>query len=312
MDFLLVVMGLALLFYGGEGLVGGAVALAERLGVSKLVIGLTIVGMGTSFPELLVSLRAALAGSSDIAIANVVGSNISNILVILAAAALVAPIAGWNGNVRRDVTFGAGAAFLLLLLGFSEGIGRFAGLAMVVVLVAYLWYVYRAEQIDPPDLVDHYAEEVHVALAPRMAVAMVLGGFVLLFLGAEALVTGAVAIARDFGVSERVIGLTIVAVGTSLPELAASLTAARRGHTDVVLGNVAGSNLFNILGILGVSAFVRPMAISPGLAAIDIPLMAAAMAALTLLTYRLSMITRGYGLGMLAAYATYVVVLLAV
>ncbi|MBK8458291.1 MAG: calcium/sodium antiporter [Phyllobacteriaceae bacterium] len=312
MDFLLVLLGLALLFAGGEGLVRGAVAMAERLGVSKLVIGLTIVGMGTSFPELLVSLRAALAGSSDIAIGNVVGSNISNVLVILAVAALVAPIAGWNGNVKRDALFGVAGAFLLMLLGFSGGIGRFAGFAMVAILAVYLYYVYRQEQVDPPPLVDHFDEEVHERLAPRLAVAFVLGGLTLLFAGAEALVSGAVSIAQSFGLSERVIGLTIVAIGTSLPEMAASVAAAKRGHTDVAIGNIAGSNAFNTLGILGLSSIIRPMAISPGMAAIDIPLMTAVLAGLAAMVFKLKVLTRNAGLAMLGVYALYVGVLLAI
>ncbi|MFZ1773436.1 MAG: calcium/sodium antiporter [Rhizobiaceae bacterium] len=311
MDFLLVLLGLVLLFYGGEGLVRGAVALAERLGMSKLIIGLTIVGMGTSIPELLVSVRAAIAGSSDIAIGNVVGSNISNVLVILAVAALVAPIAGWNGNVRRDAVFGAAAAFLLMLLGFSGGIGRFAGLAMTAMMAAYLWYVYRQEKIDPPPLVDHFDAEVHHDMTQRTAAAFVAGGFLLLFAGAEALVTGAVSIAQSMGLSERVIGLTIVAVGSSLPELAAAVAAAKRGHTDVAIGNVVGSNIFNALGILGLAAMVKPIAIAPTIAAIDIPIMGAVMAGLAVGVFKLKTLNRRIGIAMLSAYALYIVVLLA-
>lgn len=310
MDLLLILLGFALLFLGGEGLVRGAVALAEQFGVSKLVIGLTIVGMGTSFPELLVSMKAALSGSSDIAIGNVVGSNISNILVILAAAALVAPVAGWNGNVKRDAAFGAVTGVALMLLGFSGGIGRFAGSVMVAALAAYLWFVYQQERSDPPPLVDHYEEEVHVKMRTRTAAAFVAAGFLLLFMGAEALVTGAVSIAQSLGLGERVIGLTIVAIGTSLPEMAASIAAARRGHTDVAIGNVAGSNSFNALGILGVSSLVQPMAIAPGMAAIDIPLMAAVMIGLAVMVFRLKAITRRTGAIMLAAYAAYVIALL--
>lgn len=311
MDFLLVLLGLVLLFYGGEGLVRGAVALAERLGMSKLIIGLTIVGMGTSIPELLVSVRAAIAGSSDIAIGNVVGSNISNVLVILAVAALVAPIAGWNGNVRRDAVFGAAAAFLLMLLGFSGGIGRFAGLAMTAMMAAYLWHVYRQEKIDPPPLVDHFDAEVHHDMTQRTAAAFVAGGFLLLFAGAEALVTGAVSIAQSMGLSERVIGLTIVAVGSSLPELAAAVAAAKRGHTDVAIGNVVGSNIFNALGILGLAAMVKPIAIAPTIAAIDIPIMGAVMAGLAVGVFKLKTLNRRIGIAMLFAYALYIVVLLA-
>lgn len=310
MDFFLVLVGFALLFLGGEGLVRGAVALAEQLGVSKLVIGLTIVGMGTSFPELLVSLKAALSGSSDIAIGNVVGSNISNILVILAAAALVAPIAGWNGNVKRDALFGAVAGIALMLLGFSGGIGRFAGLVMVAVLGAYLWFVYNQEKTDAPPLVEHFEEEVHEGLSRRVAAAYVIGGFALLFIGAEALVTGAVSIAHSLGLGERVIGLTIVAIGTSLPEMAASIAAAKRGHTDVAIGNVAGSNAFNALGILGVSSMMQPMAIAPGMAAIDIPLMAAVMIGLAVMVFQLTAIKRRTGAIMLGLYAAYVLALL--
>jgi len=310
MDFVLILAGLAMLFFGGEGLVRGAVAIAERQRISKLAIGLTIVGMGTSFPELLVSVRAALAGAPDIAVGNVVGSNLSNILVILGTAALVAPITGWNGNVRRDTLFGVAAAFGVLLLGFYGSVPRIAGLVMVAALVFYLRFAYQQGKSDPPAVVEHFEEEVPHAMTTRAALFWVFGGLLLLFAGAEALVTGAVTIARDFGISERVIGLTIVAIGTSLPELAASLAAALRGHSDVAIGNVAGSNVFNILGILGVTSIVQPMTIAPGIANVDIPLMAAAMVALAVMMFRLTALSRKVGIALLTAYAAYVALLI--
>ncbi len=311
MNLLFILAGLALLFAGGEGLVRGAVAIAERLGLSKLVIGLTIVGMGTSFPELLVSARAALAGSPDIAVANVVGSNFANILVILGSTAVVTQISGWDANIRRDTVFGVFAGLVVLFLGFHGGVPRLAGLAMVIMLAAYLYSAYRMGKIEPTTVAEHFEDAAPHPASLGISVAFLAVGFAALFVGAELLVRGAVALARDAGISERIIGLTIVAIGTSLPELAASIAAALRGHPDVALGNVAGSNLFNILGILGLTAVVSPVAIAPAIAAIDIPLMLTAMVGLALLMYRLEVLTRRTGAIMLGLYALYVAVVIA-
>ncbi|MFZ1680930.1 MAG: calcium/sodium antiporter [Rhizobiaceae bacterium] len=310
MNLLFILAGLALLFAGGEGLVRGAVAIAERLGLSKLVIGLTIVGMGTSFPELLVSARAALAGSPDIAVANVVGSNFANILVILGFTAFMTRIEGWDANIRRDTVFGVFAGMAVMLLGFYGEVPRLAGLAMVLMLVGYLYTAYRMGKIEPTTVAEHFEEAAPHPSSLGVSAAFVAVGFAALFIGAEMLVRGAVALARDAGISERIIGLTIVAIGTSLPELAASIAAALRGHPDVALGNVAGSNLFNILGILGLTAVVSPVAIAPAIAAVDLPLMVVAMIGLAIMMYRLEILTRRTGAIMLGLYGLYLAVVI--
>ena len=309
MDYIWILCGLVGLFFGGEFLVRGAVAIAERLGLSKLVIGLTIVGFGTSMPELLVSMRAALEGSSDIALGNIVGSNTANILLILGLSALVYPIANWDRNVRRDIVVAlAVAIFTLFLVQFSV-IGRLSGLVMMAALGAYLTYVFNAERLMPSAITDDTDPHKQSKLSPQMAGAAVLAGLVLLFFGADWLVFGATNIARNLGISEAVIGLTIVAVGTSLPELATSVTAALRKQSDVALGNVVGSNIFNVLGILGLTAFVHPVGVGAGFAAFDVPIMLAATAILAGLLFMSKVIDRRMGALMVGAYVIYTAVL---
>ncbi|MFV0360645.1 calcium/sodium antiporter [Tropicimonas sp.] len=254
-DFALVAAGLAALFFGGDRLVSGAVALAERAGISPLVIGLTIVGFGTSAPELVTSIQAALDGSPGIAIGNVVGSNIANILLILGIAALVAPIAVAAQALRRDGLAMAIATLLGAALLYAGDLERTQGLLLLAGLAIYLLIAFRGEAAAAPT-----SDETGAVRMPSLsAVGTFLVGLALTLLGARLLVDGATSLAESFGVPDAVIGLTVVAVGTSLPELVTSLTAARRGHADVALGNVIGSNIFNILGILGVTALVRPL-----------------------------------------------------
>ena len=309
MDYLLILVGLVGLFFGGEFLVRGAVAIAERLGISKLVIGLTIVGFGTSMPELLVSMRAALEGSSDIALGNVVGSNTANILLILGLSALVYPIANWDRNVRRDIVVALAVAALTLFLVQFSLIGRFAGLVMMAALAAYLYYVFNTERLAVSAINDETDPHRQSRLSPQMAAAAVIAGLVLLFFGADWLVQGATNIARNLGIPEAVIGLTIVAVGTSLPELATSVTAALRKQSDVALGNVVGSNIFNILGILGLTAFVHPVGVGATFASFDVPVMLAATALLVALLFMAKVIDRRIGAAMVAAYVVYTAVL---
>ena len=304
MDYVYILIGLVGLYFGGEGLVRGAVAIAERMGVSKLVIGLTIVGMGTSAPELLVSMKAALSGSSDIALGNVVGSNTANILLILGLSAIVYPIANWDRNVRRDVVVAIGAAILVMYFVQGPVIGRFAGLVMLAAMAGYLWYVFQAEKNAAKPIPDEI-EAAASHMAPWLAVSFMVGGLALLIVGADYLVTGAVNIARNFGISETVIGLTIVAVGTSLPELATSITAALKRQSDVALGNVVGSNIFNILGILGITALAKPVGVAAEMASFDVPVMVVTTLALAALLFARNSITKQMGCVMVALYAAY-------
>ncbi|MGQ2969464.1 MAG: calcium/sodium antiporter [Allorhizobium sp.] len=271
MDYLFVAGGLVGLYFGAEWLLRGSIALAHKLAIPTLIVSLVIVGFGTSMPELLVSVRAGLAGSSDIALGNVVGSNTANILLIIAVCALIYPITQWDKGVKRDTYVMIAAAVLLLALAQFSTIGRLVGLIMVALILAYVVYAYINSKgsVEPAT-----NEEVkHETLGSGFMAALILGGLVALFIGAEFLVRGATNLARDFGVSEAVIGLTIVAVGTSLPELAAGVMSALRKHSDIMIGNIVGSNIFNILFILGVTSVIQPIAVAPRFSNFDIPVM---------------------------------------
>jgi cation:H+ antiporter len=305
-DLAFVAAGLALLFVGGEGLVRGSVSIAERMRISKLVVGMVIVGFGTSTPELLVSLQAALAGSPEIAIGNVVGSNIANVLLILGLAALIWPIGNTDPSMRREAVVMLLVSAALIPVLMTGTVSRLDGLVMLVLLTVYLFVTYRIENRRRQSAFAHEAEEVaDVSLNPVIAAAVVVAGLALLMLGARLLVGGATGIARGFGVSEAVIGLTIVAVGTSLPELATSVVAALRRHADVALANIVGSNIFNILAILGLTAVVTPVPVAARFATFDSPVMLAVAAASTLMLFALREIGRGWGLALFGAYAGY-------
>jgi len=301
LDALFVMLGLAGLFVGGEFLVRGSVAVARSFGISPLLIGLTVVGFGTSMPELLVSVDAALRGLPDIALGNVVGSNIANILLIIGASALLWPITLAGSFPKRDLATMLMAALLLLPLFALGAVGRSAGMVLVGGLVVYLVLAFqgaRGEQEVEPDAT--------LAMPLWVAGGLVVVGLLALLVGARLLIDGAVAIARDFGLSEAFIGLTIVAVGTSLPELATSLVAALRRQSDIAIGNVVGSNIFNILGILGVTAIITPIPVAARFLAFDLPVMLVASLLLAgLLLFRWSL-GRPVGLLMLVAYAAYV------
>lgn len=312
LDYLAVGAGLVLLFVGGEALVRGAVAIAERLGLSRLLIGLVIVGFGTSTPELLVSVRAALDGAPEIALGNVVGSNTANILLIGGLAALLMPIAGWQRTAVREGLVMALVALVTLGLVQGETITRTVGLAMLVVLAGYLFASAWLERRDrAARAFAHEAEEFEdIPLArPWLAPMLTLGGIAALVFGADLLVKGAVNIARAFEVPDAVIGLSLVAVGTSLPELATAIVAAIRRHSDVVLGNVIGSNIFNVLAILGITVTIQPITVDPRFRDIDTPVMLAASLVLLTLLFATKRIGRLPGALMLAAYAGYMAVL---
>jgi len=310
----LVAIGLILLFLGGEALVRGAVNLAARLGVSPLLIGLTIVAFGTSSPELVVSLQAGLKGQPDLAVGNVVGSNIANILLILGVSALIHPLRCRPIVVFRDGTLMVAASIILVVTGYWSPINRIEGILMLAGLIGVILYSYWSERQRnlPPETVA-IPETADLAARPMRlwaGVGLVVGGLAALVIGSSALVKGAVGLARAVGVSEAVIGLTLVAVGTSLPELATSAIAAFRRQADVAVGNVIGSNLFNILGILGLTAAVTPVPVHPQIVSFDLWVMLGC--ALVLLPFlvtgwRLSRIEGGifltvYGLYLLCLY----------
>lgn len=306
--------GLLLLVAGGDGFVRGAVAIARRLGLSPLLIGLTLVGFGTSTPELLTSVQAALAGSPGIAIGNVVGSNTANILLILGLAALVQPLRTQPEAFARDGSVVLLAAFACLGAVMLGEIGGLAGLALVTAVVAYVGYTYWHERRVPDASAAMHAAEGALEPRPRrlwLAILFTLGGLVATLSGARLLVEGAIALAAAAGISETVVGLTVVAVGTSLPELTVSLVAAFRREADVAFGNIVGSNIYNVFGILGVTALVTPIAVPPEIIALDIWVMLGATVLLLAFAVTGWRVTRLEGAVLVGAYATYMMVLFA-
>ncbi len=309
----LLIAGLAALLAGAELLVRGASRLALRFGISPLVIGLTVVAFGTSSPELAVSVQSGLAGQADIAVGNVVGSNIFNVLAVLGLAALIAPLMVQQQLVRFEVPLVVGLSVLVLVMAQDGRIGPFDGLLLVAGLVAYTVLVIRQTRREAATVQAEYAKEFGAAAAGWQArlpvqVALILGGLGLLVLGATWLVDSAVSIARALEISEAVIGLTIVAAGTSFPELATSVVAAMRGERDIAVGNVVGSSVFNLLGILGVAALVTPggLSVAPGLLFFDIPVMIAVAFACMPIFGTGQRIARWEGALFLAYYAVYV------
>jgi cation:H+ antiporter len=324
-DLLLIAGGLALLVTGGEFFVRGAVQIANRLGVSPLLIGLTLVGFGTSTPELVTSVQASLAGSPGIAVGNIVGSNIANILIILGLAALIAPIAVSSAALRRDGAIGVAVALALAGVGLFGMLDRAVGTIFLLGLVGYIAYAWREERRGEPDHTAAFDKALAFegvrpsgvlasdVSAPRrggagiaLSLAMAVGGLAVVVAGGYLLVDGAVGLARRLGVSETVIGLTIVAVGTSLPELVTSVVAAVRRHADVALGNVLGSNIYNILGIGGATALIAPTPIPEAIAAYDVWVMLGASVLLMVLARTGWRIGRREGAALLVLYGVYV------
>jgi cation:H+ antiporter len=277
-----ILAGLVALGAGGEMLVRGASRLAAAARITPLVIGLTVVAFGTSSPELAVSLKASLAGQTDIAVGNVVGSNILNILFILGVSALVSPLTVSSQLIRLDVPLMIGASILMLVLGWDGNIGRGEGVLLFAILICYIvWAVYQSRR-ETSAARQQFEQEYPIPARASWRqvgrqIGLVLVGLVLLTLGAKWLLVGAVTVARLLGMSELLIGLTIVAVGTSLPEVAASVLASWRGERDIAVGNVIGSNLFNILCVLGLSAAVSAQGVAVPVSALrfDIPVMIA-------------------------------------
>lgn len=301
LHIVLLVAGLGFLFFGGEALVNGAVSTANRLRLPSFLIGLTIVGFGTSMPELVVSLDAALSGAFDISLGNVIGSNTANILLILGLAAVIAPISVAGHALVRDLSVMLAAALALALLSWFGAVDRWAGVALVGFLVVYLGWAAIADRQK-----DGAFDGTRIVLPLWREIAGILIGLVLLVSGGDMLVSGATGIARSVGVPEAVIGLTIVAVGTSLPELATSVIAATRNQSGIAVGNVVGSNIFNIAGILGVTAIVTRLPISQGFAVLDIPVMVGVSVMLAALLLLRKGISRYAGVLLISAYAAYV------
>lgn len=320
MQFLIILLGvagLAALIAGAELLVRGASRLAIRWGISPLVVGLTVVALGTSSPELAVSIQSSLSGQTDLAVGNVVGSNISNVLLILGLSAVFAPLVVAQQLVRIDVPLMIALSIVLLALSLDRTIGRWDGVLLFLGVVAYTGFSIYQSRREQAAVAAEYAEEFGAdpGAARRGWVweaAFVVGGLALLILGARWLVESAVALAQAAGISELVIGLTVVAIGTSLPELATSVMASIRGQRDIAVGNVVGSNIFNILAVLGLSGLLAPNGISVPVAALtfDLPVMIAVAIACLPIFFTRHRIDRWEGAVFLGYFVAYIAYLL--
>lgn len=318
-NYIMLLSGLLLLFIGGEILIRGSVQISKRLGISAILIGVVVVGFGTSTPELLVSMKASLAGQSDIALGNAVGSNIANTLLILGIASVITPIICKDKAIHRDSFSVVIASTVLMGLSYFQIISQFAGLLMFVSLIAYLIYSYKAEKKDKVTTIfsrftktahEHEAKEFDKK-GRKLSIAILMStcGIAMLVFGADFLVKGASNLARQFGISEAIIGLSLVAIGTSLPELVTAISASIKKNSDVVIGNVLGSSLFNILGILGITSAIKPITINKHIANFDIPLNLAIAVILLLITLILKRFERWIGIIFLVIYVIYVAIL---
>ena len=307
--YFLFAAGLILLLLGGDWLVKGAVGLAEKLGISPLIIGLTIVALGTSAPEMVISLQAALSGSGALAVGNVVGSNIANVLLVLGVPAIISRISAVDDAVRGTVFFLTGVTLIFMLQLYNGPLSRFDGLILLLFLGVFLFQQFmNAKRSQGPS--DDYHDEIgSVPTSNWIIGGLILAGLITLPIGATLTVDAAVEIARKWNVSEDVIGLTIVAIGTSLPELATGIMAARQNKTSVAIGNVIGSNLFNIAAIMGVTATVAgSVPVSGHIIGFDMWIMLAATLFLIAMPFMRLSIGRTAGSLLALAYVAYLIV----
>ena len=313
MTLLFLVLGVAALYYGAEWLVVGASRIALSLNVTPLVIGLTVVAFGTSMPELVTGGQAAWSGSTDIALGNVVGSNIANLGLILGVSALISAIPCGREIFSREVPLMLLASVLIYALAATGQISRFWGVVLLLGLVAFTWVTLRFAKSEPgsAEMTDVGGMELDPAAEVRMGaeIARATAGLITLVVGAKLLVDAAVTVARDLGVPEFLIAASMVALGTSLPELATSMVAALRGEADVLVGNIVGSNVFNLLGGLGIAAAIKPVPVSPMVLGYDLPVMLVITAAATVALYTYGGIQRWEGGLLLAGYGAYMVTL---
>ena len=304
-NILLLLVGLGLVVLGADWLVNGASSIARRAGISEFVIGLTIVGFGTSCPELVVSLSGAIEGNSDISVGNVVGSNIFNVLFILGLTAMILPVGMTDKNRRIDIPITLGVTILLVILGITgsmsgPGISRWEGVLMLLVFSAYLFYCFKS------DSKDEFSETQQATLSITKSIALTLTGLAGLIFGGDLFVDSATALARQIGVSDKFIAVTILAGGTSLPELATSLVAAIKGKEQLALGNILGSNVFNAMLILGLSSVITPLSFA-SMTIVDIITLVLSAVLLLIWAYtgRKNRIDRREGAAMLLCYVAY-------
>lgn len=305
LQVLLLAVGFVMLIKGSDWFVDGSSGIATKFGIPQLVIGLTIVAMGTSAPEAAVSISAAFSGNADITIGNIVGSNILNILIILGLSSVIVPIAVATSTIKIETPFMIAITVVMLLLGLDGVVSLIDGIIFLVLFAAYLAYLFWMAKKDKNK--DSNEETKNISIAKAVIFAII--GLVLIVLGSNVTVDAATKIAQAVGVSERFIGLTIVALGTSLPELFTSVTAARKGNADIAIGNIVGSNIFNILFVVGLSALIIPVPFDPKFI-FDSIIAIAAGVLLLLCCLWTKKLKRWAGVTMLLGYAAYFVVIL--
>lgn len=305
LQVLLLVIGIIVVIKGADWLTSGAVGMAERIGVPQIIIGLTIVAMGTSMPEFFVSLLSAINGTPDLAVGNIVGSNIFNALLIVGCAAMVAPITIQHTTVKKDIPVAVFASLLLMGMTLDGHISRIDAAILFGVFIAYIGITLRGAKTE-----DDTADEEKKPMPVLKAVMLVVVGLAGLVIGSDVFVDNATSIAHTMGISDAVIGLTIVAGGTSLPELATSVVAAKKGNSGIAIGNVLGSNVFNILMILGITGLITPMTIS-GITVIDLAMMVISMILLWLFSFTKYRIERWEGVVLTAIFIGYITWLVA-
>ncbi|MDH3277136.1 MAG: calcium/sodium antiporter [Nitrosopumilus sp.] len=307
-NFLLVGGGLTMLYFGAEWLVKGSIAISNKLGVSQLVIGLTVVAFGTSTPELAVSISSAMQGLPDVALGNVVGSNIANIGLILGISAIISSIVVSKSAIRKEVPIMIGISFLLLAIILDGKIDFLDGTLLVIGIIVFTWYSYRSSKKDT-DIEEIQSSQVLQKNLFSKSIISIIAGLLLLTVGSFLTVDNAVIIGTNFGISELFMGLTIVAIGTSLPELITSVVAARKGHTDLVVGNIVGSNIFNILAILGISSLISSITVNEQIL-IDVGIMLAFSLVLIPIMRSGFVISRKEGIFLVIGFIGYVIFLL--
>lgn len=305
LNILFIVIWIVLVLWGADRLTDGAVAVAEKMKMPQIVIGLTIVAMGTSMPEFCVSLISALKGTSDLAVGNIVGSNIFNTLLIVGVSALVAPMSIMKTTVRKDIPFALVASALLLIMCLDGDISRIDAAILFVMFLIFMYITLRGAKAQGTDL----EEKEKKSMATWLSVVWILVGLACLIGGSNLFVDGATAVATKLGVSEAVIGLTIVAGGTSLPELATSVVSARKGNSGIAIGNVLGSNVFNILAILGLTGVISPMTLK-GITMTDLSMMVISIILIWLLSFTKYKIERWEGAILTAVFVGYIYSLL--
>ena len=305
LNILFIVIGIVLVLWGADRLTDGAVAVAEKMKMPQIVIGLTIVAMGTSMPEFYVSLISALKGTSDLAVGNIVGSNIFNTLLIVGVSALVAPMSIMKTTVRKDIPFALVASALLLIMCLDGDISRIDAAILFVMFLIFMYITLRGAKAQGTDL----EEKEKKSMATWLSVVWILVGLACLIGGSNLFVDGATAVATKLGVSEAVIGLTIVAGGTSLPELATSVVSARKGNSGIAIGNVLGSNVFNILAILGLTGVISPMTLK-GITMTDLSMMVISIILIWLFSFTKYKIERWEGAILTAVFVGYIYSLL--